>query len=210
MFTGIIEEKGIIEKIAGNSKSCTLTIRAAKIFDDLKIGDSVALNGVCLTATTVTPPFFTADVMAETMRKPGIGQLSKGSEVNLERAMQMGGRFGGHIVSGHIDGTGTLINVRKEENAVWLTITAGSEIMKYIIKKGSVALDGVSLTVADVKGDCFSVSIIPHTASETTLLSKNTGSKINIECDVIGKYTEKLLNNSDSGITEDFLKRCGF
>lgn len=210
MFTGIIEEKGVIEKITSNSRSCTLTICASKIFDDLKIGDSVAVNGICLTATTINPPYFTADVMAETMRKTSIGQLNKGSAVNLERAMQMGGRFGGHIVSGHIDGTGIIVGMQREENAVWVTISASDDIMKYIINKGSVALDGISLTVAEVQNDRFSVSIIPHTSSETTLLSKKTGSKINIECDIIGKYTEKLMNNSNSGITKEFLEKYGF
>ena len=170
----------------------------------------MAVNGICLTATTINPPYFTADVMAETMRKTSIGQLSKGSEVNLERAMQMGGRFGGHIVSGHIDGTGIIVGMQREENAVWVTVSASDDIMKYIINKGSVALDGISLTVAEVKNDRFSVSIIPHTSSETTLLSKKTGSKINIECDIIGKYTEKLMNNSNSGITKEFLEKYGF
>lgn len=210
MFTGIIEETGKIEAVKHGSKSCELLISANKIFDDLKIGDSVAVNGICLTVTSIAPPLFCADVMAETMRRTNIGVLSKGSSVNLERAMQLNGRFGGHIVSGHIDGTGTVINMRREDNAVWVSISAEPKILKYIIEKGSVTLDGISLTVADVQKDKFSVSIIPHTGQETTLLSKTTGDKINIECDIVGKYIEKLTQQENSGITVEMLSQYGF
>ncbi len=209
MFTGIIEEKGSIEHIISGSKSCTLKIKANKIFDDLKIGESVAVNGVCLTATSITYPYFTADVMAETVRRTNLGRLVKGSKVNLERAMSANGRFGGHIVSGHIDGYGTVLSMIREENAVWVNIAADENIMRYIIEKGSVTLDGISLTVAKVGYNDFSVSIIPHTASETTLLERKSGDRINIECDIIGKYVEKLMNKS-SGITEEFLRENGF
>lgn len=210
MFTGIIEEKGRIEAVKHGAKSCELVIYANKIFNDLKIGDSVAVNGICLTATKINPPLFTADVMAETMRRTNIGSLSKGGYVNLERAMQLNGRFGGHIVSGHIDGTGTIVLMKREDNAVWVTITADNKILRYIIEKGSVTLDGISLTVADVKNDRFSVSIIPHTAQETTLLDKKTGDKINIECDIIGKYVEKLTQHESGGITMEMLSKYGF
>ncbi len=210
MFTGIIEEKGHIENISHGAKSCRLTIKADKIFDDLKLGDSVAVNGVCLTAQSINPPCFTADVMAETMRMTNIGDLTKGSTVNLERAMMLNGRFGGHIVSGHIDGTGTVVSKIKEDNAFLVTVTANDNIMRYIIHKGSVTLDGISLTVAKISNDRFTVSIIPHTASETTLLDKRTGDKINIECDVIGKYIEKFTRKQGSGITAKFLKENGF
>ncbi len=210
MFTGIIEEKGIIENIISGTKSCKLTISGNVIFDDLKLGDSVAVNGVCLTVSKLLTNAFEADVMAETMRRTAMGNLKKGSCVNLERAMQLNGRFGGHIVSGHIDGVGTVINKIIEDNAVLVTVSADSNIMKYIIYKGSVTLDGISLTVADVKNDRFTVSIIPHTAKETTLLDKNTSDKINIECDVVGKYVEKFVAKSESGITLDFLKENGF
>ena len=210
MFTGIIEEEGHIEHITEGAKSCRLKIRADKIFDDLKIGDSVAVNGVCLTACEIANPYFTADVMAETMRKTGIGALVKGSKVNLERAMQLGGRFGGHIVSGHIDGTGTVIDMVREDNAVLITISASHDIMEYIVMKGSVALDGISLTVADVKNDRFMVSVIPHTASQTTILGKRAGDRINIECDVIGKYVKQFADKKQSGITMDFLRENGF
>lgn len=210
MFTGIIEEKGKIENITSGAKSCRLTISGKVIFDDLKLGDSVAVNGVCLTVTKLMSNTFEADVMAETMRRTAMTTLKKGSVVNLERAMQLNGRFGGHIVSGHIDGVGTVINKITEDNAVLVTISADSNIMKYIIFKGSVTLDGISLTVADANNDRFTVSIIPHTAKETTLLDKNTGDKINIECDVVGKYVEKFLSKSEKGITMDFLKENGF
>ena len=210
MFTGIIEEEGYIEHITEGAKSCRLKIRADKIFDDLKIGDSVAVNGVCLTACEIAKPYFTADVMAETMRKTGIGALVKGSKVNLERAMQLGGRFGGHIVSGHIDGTGTVIDMVREDNAVLITISASHDIMEYIVMKGSVALDGISLTVADVKNDRFMVSVIPHTASQTTILDKRAGDRINIECDVIGKYVKQFTDKKQSRITMDFLRENGF
>ena len=210
MFTGIIEEKGRIEQITEGSKSCRLKIGADKIFDDLKLGDSVAVNGVCLTVSELTPPSFTADVMPETLRRTGLGTLKKGSTVNLERAMQLGGRFGGHIVTGHIDGTGTVVKLVREDNAVLVTITAEDAIMQYIVEKGSIALDGISLTVASVKNDSFTVSIIPHTAKETTLLERSTGDKINIECDIIGKYVKQFNSKEKSGLTMDFLRENGF
>lgn len=210
MFTGIIEEKGVVKNIVRNTKSCTITIKADKIFDDAKLGDSVAVNGVCLTVASLAPPYFTADVMAETVRYTSLGTLKNGSEVNLERAMQLNGRFGGHIVLGHIDGTGTIINKVTEENAVLVTVSADSNIMQYIVKKGSVALDGISLTVAELAKNAFTVSIIPHTASETTLLEKKTGDMINIECDVIGKYVKHFNLETKSGISMDFLRKNGF
>lgn len=209
MFTGIIEEIGEIAAVKNGAKSCELTIKGSLIFDDLKIGDSVAVNGVCLTATSINGNAFTADVMAETMRRSSLGTLKQGSRVNLERAMSANGRFGGHIVSGHIDGVGFVQSLVKEDNAVWVTITADESVMRYIVEKGSVAIDGISLTVAKVFKDAFSVSVIPHTGSETTLLSKKTGNRVNLECDIIGKYVEKLVGKP-SGITEDFLKKYGF
>lgn len=210
MFTGIIEEKGRIEQITEGSKSCRLKISADKIFDDLELGDSVAVNGVCLTVSELTPPSFTADVMPETLRRTGLGTLAKGANVNLERAMQLGGRFGGHIVTGHIDGTGTVTNTVIEDNAVVITINADEKIIQYIVEKGSITLDGISLTVASVRTDRFTVSIIPHTAKETTILDRKIGDKINIECDIIGKYVKQFNSNQSSGITMDFLKQNGF
>lgn len=212
IFTGLVEEKGIIEKISKGTASYKLYIKADKIFSDLKIGDSVAVNGICLTATSVNYPVFSVDVMHETIRRSSLSDLTSGSYVNLEHAMPANGRFGGHIVSGHVDGVGIISSFKKDDIAVWITIDAKPEIMKYIVEKGSVTLDGVSLTVADVSQKNFSVSIIPHTAEETILLSKKKGDKINIECDIIGKYVEKLLGlkKSESKITKEFLFENGF
>ncbi|MGN0181821.1 MAG: riboflavin synthase [Candidatus Ornithomonoglobus sp.] len=210
MFTGIVEEIGTIERVLAGTKSCSVTVKADKVFNDIKLGDSIAVNGVCLTVTDFKKPYFTSDVMPETMRRTSLGGLVRGSRVNLERAMQLNGRFGGHIVSGHIDGTGTILSMVREDNAVWVRVGAPRDITKYIVEKGSVALDGISLTVADVSPEEFSVSIIPHTAAETTLSERKNGDKINIECDIIGKYAEKLTKNESEGITEDFLKKYGF
>lgn len=209
MFTGIIEEIGEIINVKHGAQSCELTIKGSIIFDDLKIGDSVAVNGVCLTATAINSDTLKADVMAETMRRSSLGTLKKGSKINLERAMPANGRFGGHIVSGHIDGMGFVQSLVREDNAVWVTITADTDIMKYIVQKGSIAIDGISLTVAKVFKDAFSVSIIPHTGAETTLLTRKSGDRVNLECDIIGKYVEQLVGKPSS-ITEDFLKKYNF
>ena len=222
MFTGIIEEIGEIKNIKHGSKSEILTIKGSIVTKDSKVGDSIAVNGVCLTATSITGDTFTADVMAETMRRSSLGSLKQGSKVNLERAMLCNGRFGGHIVSGHIDGTGIIKNQEKEDNAVWVTIAASTDILRYIVEKGSIAIDGISLTVAYVDDEVFKVSIIPHTASETTLLLKNKGDIVNLENDIVGKYVEKLLahkdcttdntadNNSQSNIDMNLLSKYGF
>ena len=214
MFTGIIEEKGKIEAIKHGAKSAVLTIRAEHILDDVKIGDSVAVNGVCLTATSVGSNYFTADVMAETLRRSSLGSLKQGSEVNLERAMLLGGRFGGHIVSGHIDGTGTICDIRKDGIAIWFTIAAPPELMQLIVEKGSIAIDGISLTVAKTEQDRFCVSIIPHTAGNTILPEKRKGDTVNLETDIIGKYAAKLLQPKTepkrSGITMEQLAENGF
>lgn len=209
MFTGIIEEIGEVTAIKRGAKSCEVSIRGNVVFSDLKIGDSVAVNGVCLTVTSIDKNIFTADVMPETMYRSGLGTLAKNSSVNLERAMPANGRFGGHIVAGHVDGVGFIRSMKNEDNAVWITITADENVMKYVVEKGSIAIDGISLTVAKVFKDAFSVSIIPHTASETTLLNRKPGDKVNLECDIIGKYVEKLIGRQ-SNITEDFLKKYNF
>ena len=220
MFTGIIEEMGTVSSIAEGSLSAVITIQASKVLEGSQTGDSIAVNGVCLTVTSIHGSFFTADVMAETLRRSSLGSLSKGSHVNLERAMPMNGRFGGHIVSGHIDGTGTVVSKVKEDNAVWVKINASQDILNYIVLKGSVAIDGTSLTVAGLDDSTFSVSVIPHTASETILLQKSTGDIVNLENDIIGKYIERLLsfqNNNDyrdtcssPALTVDFLLENGF
>ena len=199
MFTGIIEEIGTVKKISLAGKSGSLEIGAKNVLEGTKIGDSIAVNGVCLTVTSLSSSTFTADIMAETVRRSSLGSLSSGSGVNLERAMAADGRFGGHIVSGHIDGTGKIARLQKEENAVWVHISAGKEILALIVEKGSIAIDGISLTVASVSDSEFAVSIIPHTASETTLLSKKAGDIVNLENDIVGKYVQKLLSNPAGG-----------
>ncbi|MDD6097022.1 MAG: riboflavin synthase [Firmicutes bacterium] len=215
MFTGIVEEKGIIRSLNINGSSGTIRIESRKVLEGTSIGDSIAVNGICLTVTSMGDGFFTADVMAETVRRSSLGILSQGSEVNLERAMAANGRFGGHIVSGHIDGTGTVRSLVREENAIWVTIETPPEILKYIVHKGSICIDGISLTVASVGSDNFKVSVIPHTGSETTLLSKRPGSPVNLENDIIAKYVERLMNykeeenNSSSGITMEMLAELG-
>ena len=210
MFTGIIEEIGIVKSIHHGSKSAVLEISASEIMDDVKLGDSIAVNGVCLTVTSFNKNGFTADVMPETIRRSSLSELKPGSRVNLERALRLDTRLGGHIVSGHIDGTGTISSIKKEDNAVWVTIDTDSSMLKYIVEKGSIAIDGISLTVAYVDTSCFKVSIIPHTASETTLLTKKNGDKVNLENDIVGKYVEKLLAfQNDSADNKGSAKKSG-
>lgn len=215
MFTGIIEEIGKVVNIKKGVKSSILTIQGRKILEDLKIGDSVAVNGVCLTVTSFSKNIFIADIMNETLMRSSLGDLSNGSLVNLERAMAANGRFGGHIVSGHIDGTGSIIKIQRDDNAIWYTITTSDNLMKYIVEKGSIAIDGISLTVAKVDCKSFSVSIIPHTAKETVLSHRSVGDNVNLENDIIGKYVEKLINLGDkkkieSNITKEFLMKNGY
>ena len=211
MFTGIIEEVGTIRNIRTGADTCVLTVTAEKILSDVHIGDSIAVNGTCLTVCKFDKNSFSADVMPETMRRTNLGTLNPGSAVNLERAMSANGRFGGHIVSGHIDGTGQIKSLKKEGNAVWVQISAKPEILKYIVEKGSIAIDGISLTVAKVSGQDFSVSVIPHTGAETTLLHKKTGDIVNLECDIIAKYVEKLCSvRKSDGISTAFLAEHGF
>ncbi len=206
MFTGIIEEIGTVNDIKKGVKSCTLFINANIVFDDLKIGDSVAVNGMCTTVVTINNNVFSVDIMAESLRKTSLGSLKKGDKVNLERAMSMSSRFGGHIVSGHVDGVGIIHSFVKEDNATWVTIGADDEILKYVVKKGSITIDGISLTVATLYKDAFAVSIIPHTSKETTLLTKSCGDKVNLECDIIGKYVEKLVIPNSKTNVEELLK----
>ncbi len=202
MFTGIIEEIGSVKRVSVGGKSGSIEIAAKKVLEGTKVGDSIAVNGVCLTVTSLGSSSFTADVMAETLRRSSLGSLSLGNGVNLERAMAADGRFGGHLVSGHIDGTGTISKMQKEENAVWVHIQANSEILNLIVEKGSIAIDGISLTVAGVSDSEFSVSVIPHTAKKTTLLSKKAGDTVNLENDIIGKYVQKLLGGRSLGASE--------
>ena len=193
MFTGIVEETGIVDGLELNSNSALIKIRAEKVLEGTKNGDSIAVNGVCLTVTDIKGSTFTADVMAETMRRTNLGSLKKGQKVNLERAMAADGRFGGHIVSGHIDGTGVISKIQDEQNARWIHIKAPAGILRLIVQKGSIAIDGISLTVAYLDDESFAVSLIPHTQKETTLATKKTGDTVNLENDIIAKYAERLL-----------------
>lgn len=193
MFTGIVEEIGSIKQVQRGEKSSVITVSAKKVLENTQLGDSIAVNGVCLTVTNIEGGCFTADVMAETMRRTNLGSQSAGSRVNLERALLPTTRMGGHIVSGHIDGTGKITAYLKEDNATWVTVSAGDNILKYVVEKGSIAIDGISLTVAYADSKCFKVSVIPHTSQETTLLNKSIGTAVNLECDIIAKYVEKLI-----------------
>lgn len=214
MFTGIVEEVGQV-KAVGNG---TLQIQATKVLEDVKLGDSIAVNGICLTVTGFNSHSFQADVMPETIKRTSLGELKLGSPVNLERALTLSSRLGGHIVSGHIDGTGRIVSLKEDKNAILMKIQADGAILRYIVEKGSVALDGISLTVVQVGSRDFTVSLIPHTRQVTNLSVKGEGSLINIENDVVGKYVAKLLQPADesvdaatqSSITMDFLKENGF
>lgn len=215
MFTGIVEELGTIENIRRGSQSAVLHIRCKDVLEGTKVGDSIAVNGVCLTVTGMDGQGYTADVMAETLERSSLGTLTKGSPVNLERAMAADGRFGGHIVAGHIDGTGTIQKIWRDETAVWYQIEAKSEILRYIVEKGSITIDGISLTVARVLEHDFCVSIIPHTQANTNLSVRQTGDIVNLETDIIGKYVEKLLQpqkaeEPQNRLTMEFLSEHGF
>ena len=217
MFTGIVEEVGTIKHVVSGQNAGEISIGAKKVLEHTKIGDSIAVNGVCLTVTSLKPDGFTADVMPETLRRTNLGKLASGDAVDLERAMAADGRFGGHIVSGHIDGTGTITEMKRESNAVWVRIAAPKEVLSLVVEKGSIAIDGISLTVATVSKADFQVSIIPHTGSETILLKKKVGDLVNLENDIVGKYVQKLLGMTSetsepqgSGITMEFLAQHGF
>ena len=210
MFTGIIEEVGKIKNIQGGT-NYKLTITASKILEDIHLGDSIAVNGICLTAISWDNGSFTVDVMRETLERTSLHRLRAGSFVNLERALAANGRFGGHIVSGHIDGTGEIINIRRDANAVWYKIKTSEKIMEFIIEKGSIAIDGISLTVTKVDRSAFYVSVIPHTLENTILLRKKTGDIVNLENDIVGKYIKSFTDkNSNSTLCESFLKSNGF
>ena len=219
MFTGIVEEVGVLKSIRRGASSAVLEIAARTVLEDIHLGDSIAVNGVCPTATSFTGSSFTADVMHETLDRSSLAALRPGSRVNLERAMAANGRFGGHIVAGHVDGVGTVLETKQDDNAVWYTIAAGPEVLRYVVEKGSITIDGISLTVARVGPESFAISAIPHTVAVTVLKDRKAGDKVNLETDIIGKYVEKLLitgpvqpaePKQTSGITKDFLTRYGF
>lgn len=216
MFTGIIEELGTIKDIRTQGETMVLEIEADKVLSDAKEGDSIAVNGVCLTVTSLRDSRFTADVMPETFRKTTLHRLSRDSKVNLERAMAVTDRFGGHIVQGHVDGTGVITSIEPLQNAVVFTVRPeDADLFQYMLPQGSVTVDGISLTLIKADGETFAVSIIPHTLSETVLQYKKVGDSVNIECDILGKYVKHLLgfqneSGTKSSISRSFLEQHGF
>jgi riboflavin synthase len=218
MFTGIVEELGTVKSVMTSRQSAKLSINADITLQNVKLGDSIAVNGVCLTVTEHGRNWFSADVMPETMNRTALGDLTNGRKVNLERALRLSDRLGGHIVSGHIDGVGIIQSKQPLDNAILITLQIDSRLLRYVVNKGSVALDGISLTVVDCGKDWLSVSIIPHTLSATTLHFKSVGDKVNIETDMMAKYAEKLLGLAQSAdiqtksetLSRNFLAAHGF
>lgn len=224
MFTGIIEEIGSIRSLRHGSQSIILEVEGRKIFEDMKIGCSIAVNGVCLTVTSYQGNRFTADVMPETVHMTALRALNVGSPVNLERAMAASGRFDGHMVAGHVDGIGTVTHIKKEDTSIVFTFRAPKEVMQLIVYKGSVTINGISLTVSEEKSNSFNVSIIPHSLKETTLQYLQIGSEVNIETDIVGRYLRKFMlegitedthsknsdTNTGSGLTKEFLVSKGY
>lgn len=207
MFTGLVAELGTVQRLDRQGESYHLTVSAVKVMQNLKIGDSVAVNGACLTVVDMHDSVFTADVMPETVRLTNIGSLHAGDKVNLERTLRLCDGLDGHIVSGHVEGLGTIISRRPEGIADVVEIAAEARLLRYILPKGSIAIDGISLTVTAVTDSSFSVAIIPHTAKETTLGFKGVGDKVNLETDIIGKYVERLLNTGAYGKSEKQLDK---
>lgn len=221
MFTGIIEEVGCVKSLVRGATSAVISIRAEKVLEGTKIGDSICVSGVCLTVTSLDQDGFAADVMPETLSRSILGSLSAGSFVNLERALLLTTRLGGHIVSGHIDGVGTIFQLKRADNAVVVSIDADPTILRLVVEKGSIAINGISLTVVDVDANHFSVSVIPHTLANTDLARAQVGTRVNLECDIIGKYVERLMTcttcadpSTDSmptsSITREMLIENGF
>ncbi len=212
MFTGLIEEIGVIKNVKKFNLSSRIEVKCSKVLCDTKLGDSISTNGVCLTVVKLSSDTFVADVMAETMKRSNLSLLKPNDKVNLERAMKLGSRLGGHIVSGHIDGTGKIISKMTLDNSTLIDVKVGEHILKYLIEKGSVSIDGISLTIVDVYTDYFRVSIIPLTSKDTGLISKSVGECVNLEVDMLSKYVEKLLGikKAKSKIDMDFLSENGF
>ncbi|MFY8053210.1 MAG: riboflavin synthase [Armatimonadaceae bacterium] len=215
MFTGIVETTGRVTRIDRLSESVRLSIAAGRVSEDVALGDSIAVNGVCLTVVSIDAPELVFDAVYETLRRTTLGSLAVGDVVNLERAMIANGRFGGHIVQGHVDGVGRIASMRPVGNAWQVHVDVDSNLMRYIVEKGSICIDGISLTVADAGRSSFSVSVIPHTWDNTTLSARRAGDALNIECDIIGKYVERLMGfststNTTSSVSMDMLVRTGF
>lgn len=208
MFTGIIEEVGHINKITRNNMKCKLSIQALTIMEDIHLGDSIAVNGICLTVTQYSKQLFTVDVMNETWKKTSLRYLKEHSPINLERALRVDGRFGGHIVTGHIDGIGKIQKIQKDGNAFLYQIESIPKILTCIVEKGSITIDGISLTVVSITKTYFIVSIIPHTLTQTILTFKKVGDIVNLETDILGKYVQKIIKTST--LTESFLYQNGF
>ncbi|GIO11741.1 riboflavin synthase subunit alpha [Cohnella xylanilytica] len=225
MFTGLIEEIGVLRRAQRRGEAMVLTLSGSKVLEDVKLGDSISVNGVCLTVIAFDGGSFSVDVMPQTFRHTNLSELKPGSPVNLERAMMAGGRFGGHIVQGHVDGTGVIVGRSAEANAVVFTIKPHDEgLLRHVVSQGSITLDGISLTVAvvDREAGTLTVSIIPHTLKETALQYKQAGDTVNVECDILGKYVDHLLSQRGrgaseaapargrGGLTEELLRDYGF
>ena len=206
MFSGIIEETGII----GGVSSSSLSIKADLVFGDLKLGDSVAINGVCLTVTNIKSKTFDVSVMPETLRRSTIGALKTGDSVNLERALTLSGRLGGHLVEGHVDATGAIQRIGWEGEGELMTVSAPSEVMHYVVEKGFIAVDGLSLTVISRTETSFSVSLVAFSRNHTTIGQKKIGDRVNLEVDIIAKYVEKFVSQREASLTEGFLAEHGF
>jgi riboflavin synthase len=206
VFTGIVEEVGRVEHVQPGK----LTIRAKRVLEDMRVGDSINVNGACLTITSLDTSSFSVDIMPETARRSNIGQLKAGDGVNLERALALGGRLGGHLVQGHVDGVGRVASMRWEGDTLMLEVEAPSDVMRYVVEKGFVAFDGLSLTVVNRQVTFFSVSIVEYTRVNTTISERHVGDVVNLEADIIAKYVETLTRPEGSGITEEFLREHGF